>query len=289
MTQESPQELVASIRATLAHISKAPLSSEQKTELEGCLQQLDHLDEAVSENFAALQEARQARSKFVSVVTHELRIPMTSIKGYTDLMRSGVVGPINEQQSSFLNIIRNNVERMSALVSDLSDINHMETDRLKLDLKPVSLSDCVEEALLTLKSRLDDKRQRLVCEVPSDLSRVYADASRVTQILSYLIGNANKYTLAEGLINVRAKPQGDSVRTEISDTGIGITTADQAQLFKAFFRSEDAAVRDQPGWGLALHVAKGLVELMGGEIGVQSAIKEGSTFWFTLPVYKARP
>jgi signal transduction histidine kinase len=289
MTQESPQELVTSIRAGLAHISAAPLISEQKAELEGCLHQLDYLEEAVRDNFAALQEARLARSKFVSVVTHELRIPMTSIKGYTDLMRSGVVGPINEQQASFLNIIRNNVERMSALVSDLSDINHMETDRLKLDPKPVSLSECVEEALLTLKSRLDDKKQRLVCEVPADLSRVYADASRVNQILCYLIGNANKYTLAEGLITVRAKPQGDFILTEVSDTGIGITPADQDQLFKAFFRSEDAAVRDQPGWGLALHVAKGLVELMGGEIGVRSAIKEGSTFWFTLPVYKARP
>ena len=289
MTQESSQELVASIRARLVHITQAPLSSEQEAELAECSQQLDQLDKAVRDNIAALQEARQARSKFVSVVTHELRIPMTSIKGYTDLMRSGVVGPVNEQQSSFLNIIRNNVERMAALVSDLSDINHMETERLKLDLKPVALSDCVEGALLTLKSRLDDKQQRLVCEVPTDLSRIHADASRVTQILSYLIGNASKYTLSGGQINVCAKPQGDFVRAEVSDTGIGITPADQAQLFKPFFRSEDAAVRDQPGWGLALHVAKGLVELMGGEIGVQSAIKEGSTFWFTLPVYKTRP
>ncbi len=86
---------------------------------------------------------------------------MTSIKGYTDLLRAGVVGPINEQQSSFLNVIRNNVERMSSLVSDLSDINHMETAASSLTLNRFHF-DCVDDALLTLKSRLDDKRQRVV-------------------------------------------------------------------------------------------------------------------------------
>jgi signal transduction histidine kinase len=289
MTQESPQELIDAIRAILAHITSSSLSSEQKSELEACLQQVERLNETVQKNDLALQEARQARSKFVSVVTHELRIPMTSIKGYTDLMRSGVVGPVNEQQSNFLNIIRNNVERMSALVSDLSDMNHLETGRLKLDYKPVSISDCVSEALAILKSRLDEKQQSLVCEIPGDLHQTYADANRVIQILIYLIGNASKYTPANGQINVRARLQGDIIRIEVKDTGIGINPADQAQLFKAFFRSEEAAVRDQPGWGLSLHVARGLVELMGGEIGVESVIKEGSTFWFTLPVSKGRP
>ncbi len=287
MTQEFSQKLVDSLRANLTHLSLSPLSVEQIAELKICLGQLDRFAEIVQEDNEALEKASQARSKFISVVTHELRIPMTSIKGYTDLLRSGVVGPVNEQQSSFLNIIRNNVERMSALVSDLSDINYLETDRLKLDLKSISLSDCIDEALLSLKSRLDEKQQSLVCEIPSEVDQAYADAHRVKQVLLYLIGNANKYTPGSGQIVVRVKPQGDFVLIEITDTGIGISPADQAQLFKVFFRSEEAAVRDQPGWGLSLHVAKGLVELMGGEIGAASVIKEGSTFWFTLPVYKS--
>lgn len=197
-----------------------------------------------------------------------------------------MVGPVNEQQNSFLNVIRNNVERMSSLVSDLSDINHIETGRIKLDLKPVFISTCVDDALLTLKPRLDDKTQRVVLEIPSDLTRLYADPNRVTQILVYLIGNANKYTPGEGKISICAFQQEDFIRIEIKDTGLGISPPDQAQLFKAFFRSEDAAVRDQPGWGLSLNVAKNLVELMGGQIGAQSTIKEGSTFWFILPIYK---
>jgi signal transduction histidine kinase len=286
MNQESPHTPITSIRSSLGRLSAAPLPNELKAELEACFQQLDVLDEAVKMEEAALQESKQARSQFVSVVTHELRIPMTSIKGYADLLRSGVVGPVNEQQINFLNVIRNNVERMSALVSDLSDINHIETGRFKLDLTAISLSKCMDTSLQTLKPRLDDKQQKFINGVAPDLARVYADAGRVTQIFTYLVGNAIKFTPAEGQVNVQAFVQGDSVRVEIKDTGIGISPADQAQLFKPFFRSEDAAVRDQPGWGLSLHVARRLVLLMGGEIGVQSALKEGSTFWFTLPVIK---
>jgi signal transduction histidine kinase len=286
MTQESSQTLITSIRTSLERLSTAPLTSELRAELEACSQHLCVLDEAVKENEVALQESKQARSQFVSVVTHELRIPMTSIKGYADLLRSGMVGPVNEQQINFLNVIRNNVERMSALVSDLSDINHIETDRIKLDLVAVSLSKCMDTSLQTLKPRFEDKQQKFIVEVAPDLARVYADAARVTQILTYLIGNAIKFTPAEGQVNVQAFLQGDFVCIEIKDTGIGISPADQAQLFKPFFRSEDASVRDQPGWGLSLCVARRLVLLMGGEIGVRSAPKEGSTFWFTLPVSK---
>jgi signal transduction histidine kinase len=286
MTDETTQTLAESIQASLTRLSSSPLSSEQLMELGKCAQQLESLFEMANKKDIELQEARQARSKFVSVVTHELRIPMTSIKGYTDLLRAGVVGPVNDQQQSFLNIIRNNVERMSSLVSDLSDINHIETGRIKFDLKPVSLSTCVDDVLLTLKPRLEDKKQRLTLEIPSNLVRLYADQNRVIQILSYLIGNAIKYTPGEGQISICAFQQGDFVRVEIKDTGLGISPEDQAQLFKAFFRSEDAAVRDQPGWGLSLNVAKNLVALMGGQIGAESTLKTGSTFWFTLPIYK---
>ncbi len=285
MTQETSQALAAKLRLSLECLMPALSSPEQKGELEACLQQLDSMEEAIRVDQAAIQQASDARAKFVSVVTHELRIPMTSIKGYTDLMRSGVVGPINEQQRSFLNVIRNNVERMSALVSDLADINHIETNKLKLDLKPVSLADCVEEVVQALKPRLDDKGQKLLCEVPADLVKVIADRSRVIQILAYLVGNASKYTSDGGQVQVRARQQGDLVLVEVNDTGIGISAAEQAQIFNAFFRSENAAVRDQPGWGLSLHVARSLVELMGGQIGFKSAVKEGSSFWFSLPIY----
>ncbi|RPI22547.1 MAG: sensor histidine kinase [Chloroflexota bacterium] len=233
-----------------------------------------------------IRRINQAKAKFVSVVTHELRIPMTSIKGYTDLMRKGMVGPVNDMQTEFLNIIRNNVERMSALVSDLSDISHAESGRLKLQLAPISLPAVITESLNNLRPKIDEKGQTLECDIPEDLPNVNADQSRVVQVMNNLLSNATKYTPQGGKVCVRAYQQGDCVRVEVSDNGIGISVEDQGRLFSQFFRSDDPAVREEPGWGLGLSIAKMLVDLMDGEIGATSALKEGSTFWFTLPVVK---
>ncbi len=233
--------------------------------------------------YQAVQQANQAKTKFVSVVTHELRIPMTSIKGYTDLLRQGAVGPLNEQQLNFLSVIRNNVDRMSALVSDLSDISRIETGRLKLECTYISLQEHLDETVCNLSTRLEEKEQTLTQEVPADLPQVYADPNRLVQVLTNLLSNAIKYTPAGGKIRVTAQAEEAFVRVEVIDNGIGISAEDQEMLFTQFFRSEDAAVREQQGWGLGLNVAKRLVELMGGKIGCSAALGQGSTFWFTLP------
>jgi len=226
----------------------------------------------------------EAKTKFVSVVTHELRVPMTSIKGYTDLLRHQAVGPINEQQMSFLDIVRNNVERMSNLVSDLSDISHIEAGRLKLTFTDIRLRDALEETLVNLRPKIEEKRQTLSVDIPDDLPHMRADSNRLAQILANLINNANRYTQPEGTINIRASRDDKNLLVEISDTGIGISTEDQARLFTQFFRSDDGLVREQQGWGLGLSLTKRLVEVMGGDIGAQSEYRKGSVFWFKLPV-----
>jgi signal transduction histidine kinase len=239
--------------------------------------------------YYAVQEANQAKSKFVSVVVHELRIPMTSIKGYADLLRQGAVGPINDAQMSFLDVIRNNVNRMSALVSDLSDISRVESGRLALKRDWISLAEQVQQVAGSLGPRIAEKKQSLLVEIPADLPPVYADPHRIAQVLTNLLSNAWKYSPEGGSIRVSAglKPPDSHGRQaawlEVADSGIGIAAEDQARLFTQFFRSEDPAVREQPGWGLGLSVARSLVHLMGGEIGARSTHGRGSTFWVTLP------
>jgi signal transduction histidine kinase len=233
--------------------------------------------------YQAVRQANEAKSQFISTVSHELKIPMTSIRGYTDILRKGMAGSVNDTQAEMLNTIRSNVDRMAVLVSDLSDISRIETGRLRLDLGPVAAATAIEETLTSLRPAVEAKGQRLSVEVEPDLPPVRADRARLAQILTNLINNAHKYTPPGGAIHIRVGRAGSQVTFAVSDTGIGISPADQAHLFTQFFRSEDPAVREQTGWGLGLNITQRLVELQGGQMSVSSELGGGSTFEFSLP------
>ncbi len=233
--------------------------------------------------YSAIEFANEAKSQFVSIVTHELRIPLTSIKGYSDLIRQGIVGEINDQQAEFLDVINSNVERMSVLISDLSDISRIERGKINLKPEYITLQTQVLETLSSLRHKLEEKSQSLVTDLPEAPLRAYADPSRVVQILTNLISNAWKYTPEGGEIAIRAFAKNGQVCIEVTDTGIGISEEEQTKLFTQFFRSESPTVREQPGWGLGLNVTQRLIDIMGGEIGFRSQLNQGSTFWFTLP------
>ncbi len=231
--------------------------------------------------YAALKAANEAKSEFVRTVSHELKIPMTSIKGYTDLLK--MVGPLNDQQEQFVSTIHNNVERMALLVSDLSDIARIETGQLKIDARQLDLRALLPEALGSLRGEIEGKQQTLTLQLPADLPNVMCDEARLVQIISNLISNAHKYSPPGTAIILTATSQPGCVRISVADQGYGISRSDQARLFSQFFRSEEPAVREQTGWGLGLHITRRLIELMGGEIGVQSELGQGSTFSFTVP------
>jgi signal transduction histidine kinase len=234
--------------------------------------------------FDKIQKANQAKSDFVSLVTHELRLPITSIKGYADLMKSGMAGPLNEQQDQFLEVMQRNLKRMNALISDLSDINRVESGRMRFELADFDLSQVAADVIDNLREAVDGRKQTIALEIEDALLPVYADAQRVSQILTNLVSNAHKYSPDGAHIQVRAV-DGDDGFTAVSiiDNGIGISEEDQAKLFSQFFRSDDAQVRQQQGWGLGLSIVKQMVEAQGGQIEFCSTIGQGSTFRFTLP------
>ncbi|RLC78496.1 MAG: hypothetical protein DRJ03_14245 [Chloroflexi bacterium] len=241
--------------------------------------------------FEQVRRANDAKTEFVSFVSHELKQPMTSMKGYIDLLDKGMAGELNDAQHNFLATVRSNVNRMNTLVSGLLDISRIESGRIKINLVDVSIEQIVEESLRTIRGQIEAKRQTLEVNVPAGLPPVRGDRDRLVQVLTNLASNAHKYTPTGGQITVLAQEwpeagegQGEFVLCSVTDTGIGMSLEDQGKLFTKYFRSEDPAVRSESGTGLGLAITRSLVELQGGEIWVESKVGEGSTFAFTIPV-----
>ncbi|MDD2921904.1 MAG: GAF domain-containing protein, partial [Anaerolineales bacterium] len=256
----------------------------------------DHAAIAISnaQLYGEVQRANIAKSDFVAFVAHELKNPMTSIKGYTDLMSAGAVGPINEMQTNFLNTIKTNTERMSTLVSDLNDNSKIEAGRLRLDYKATDVAAVVDETARSLKRQIEEKKQTLEVLLPEEkLPPMWADRIRVIQVLVNLLSNSYKYTPEGGVLQIGAEEAANQWDAEgaarvihiwVKDNGLGMTPEDQKKLFQKFFRSDDAEARKSPGTGLGLNITKSLVELQGGKIWFESEFRAGTTFHITIPV-----
>lgn len=230
------------------------------------------------------REIDRMKTEFVSMVSHELRTPLTSIKGYVDLLRDGEVGELNAEQTAFLAIVASSSDRLVALINDLLDISRIESGKIELKREQLDLAQCIEATAATFRPQLDARRQSLRLELPGVPLPILGDAGRITQILTNLLSNAHKYTLDGAEIQVVAGVRGASVEVRVIDRGIGITPAEQAQLFTRFYRSENRVVQEAGGTGLGLTITRSLVELHGGTIAVRSVPGEGATFSVTLPL-----
>ncbi|MGQ9887471.1 MAG: sensor histidine kinase, partial [Aggregatilineales bacterium] len=249
--------------------------------------------------YAELTRANDSKSEFVSFVAHELKTPMTSIKGYTDLLLMGYnAGKLDSQQEAFLRTIRANIERMDTLVSDLNDVTKMETNNLHMQFGPVNFSSVITETLRPLQRPIEDRQQTLEINVPPDLPPLYGDQNRLIQVLTNLLSNAHKYTPAGGRItitaeivpnrwNAQSKPAEPVCHVMVRDTGIGISPEDVSRLFTPYFRSENPLAREQPGTGLGLTIVRGIVERHNGRIWVESELGQGTVFHFTVPLAAA--
>lgn len=229
----------------------------------------------------AIQEANRLKTEFVSMVTHELRTPLTSIQGYAELLLEDQRIAGEERESLIL--VKKNADRLLALINDLLDLSRMEAGKLDLHRTSLDLARLIPEVAGSLRPLIEAKRQRLRLDLGEVLPAVWADQDRVAQILTNLISNAHKYTLVEGSITVAARRDDGYVRVDVSDTGVGLSPEDQAQLFTKFFRAHDRSLQAGGGTGLGLVITRLLVELHGGRITVSSAPGQGSTFTFSLP------
>jgi signal transduction histidine kinase len=216
-------------------------------------------------------------------VAHELRTPMTSIKGYTDLILQGALGEVNDKQRHFLNIVKANVDRLSELVGDLLDTARIEAGRVRLEIEPVQVTSIVGEVCDSLGETIRERGLDLTIDADPAVPTVQADRNRLIQILMNLLSNAYRYTPSGGSITVSVQPTDDAVLVAVTDTGIGIAPEDQEKIFERFYRVDHDLVNQQAGTGLGLPIARSLVELHGGRLWLESEFGMGSTFRFTLP------
>ncbi|MCW3004878.1 MAG: hypothetical protein JWQ20_4176, partial [Conexibacter sp.] len=229
----------------------------------------------------ATERARLERlkSEFVATASHELRSPLTSIKGFVELLRTG--DTLDEREREFLDIVLVSTNRLVDLVNDLLDVARLEAGRVEVHRRPVEIGEVLDDVTTLLRGRIEAKRQHLEVEVDERTPRVLADAPRLRQMLTNLVTNAHLYTEEQGTLSLRAAASPSGVRVEVSDTGRGMTSAELEHVFERFSRGSGST--GTPGTGLGLSIVKSLVDLHGGTIDVSSTPGEGTTFAVTLP------
>lgn len=228
------------------------------------------------------ESANQAKSEFLANMSHEIRTPMNGVMGMLELLQHTTLSP---EQENYTRLALNSAEMQLGVINDILDFSKVEAGRLDLELVPTEMGETVEGVVEILAEKADSKNLTLSCFIAPEARGLFlADPARVRQVVMNLVSNAIKFT-SEGEINVRLEAEGENLlRFSVKDTGIGITPKIQAKLFLSFSQADSSITRQFGGTGLGLAISRKLVSLMGGGIGVNSALGQGSTFWFSLPV-----
>lgn len=233
----------------------------------------------------AIRELNRLKNQFVNAVSHDLRVPLTSVMGYAEFLEDGIGGVLTPQQEVFVDQIQKNALRLARLVDDLLDFARMEAGTLKLNLEEVDLSMRVADVAESLKPQIERSGIAFALELPPEPLVTCLDVPRIERVFFNLISNAMKFTPVGGAIRVSLASTPDGIRAEIRDTGTGIAAEDLHKLFRPF--SQLTGAERKGGTGLGLNIVKLLVEAHGGTVGVESELGRGSLFWFTLPTRHA--
>jgi signal transduction histidine kinase len=243
--------------------------------------ELGTLASAFNRMTETLEQTEQRRMELVGNVAHELRTPLSSINSLIEGLADGVLPP----EPDTFQTARREVGRMQRLVRDLEELSRAEARQIPLDLRPVCPAELVAAAVARLQPQFEEKDVGLDVQVPDALPQVRADTTRITQVLSNLLGNALQYTPSGGQVSVRAWSEGSFVCIAVQDTGIGVSEEHLPHLFERFYRVDKSRSRAGGGSGIGLTIAKYLVEAHGGRIWAESrGPGMGSTFNLVFPI-----
>ncbi|MGC8776926.1 MAG: ATP-binding protein [Candidatus Micrarchaeia archaeon] len=250
---------------------------------------IEELEEMLAEakrNEERFRGESDLKTQFIYNISHELKTPITNIKGFSSLLQKGDFGELNSEQKEYVKIILDESERLMQLIQQILDVAKLSSGKIKLDLQEVNFSKLAENpSIKALEEVATNKGLAFSWTVDYNVPEVIADPNRLIQVFVNLISNAIKFT-EHGSISVKIYRKGKNVRVEVSDTGIGISKEDQRKLFRKFYQVQKKGLTKQEGagTGLGLSIAKEIIALHKGRIGVNSELGKGSTFWFTIPI-----
>lgn len=235
-------------------------------------------------SFEKLAEANRLKSEFISVVSHQLRSPLSNLKWAIELLMSGRLGEIKEKQTDYFRILKENNARMEELVQDLLTVSRIETATLPLKKIKTSLENLIEKLISEFEPFAKASNVEIKFEKEKNLPSVLLDPDQIRLVVENLLDNAIRYIRDKGEVRISLEKKGKNLYFEIKDNGVGIPKDDQKYIFQKFFRSSNVLRYQTEGSGLGLYIAKSIVERSGGKIGFKSKENKGSTFWFTLPI-----
>ena len=245
--------------------------------------------EAVEE----MREIDRLKSQFLANMSHELRTPLNSIIGFSRVILKGIDGPVTDLQQQDLEAIHNSGQHLLDMINDILDLSKIDAGKMELNIEEVQLGEVIDSVMSTAGGLVKEKPIRLVNNTPANLPNVYADRTRIRQVMINLLSNAAKFT-DEGTVTVDTSISSNTngqaeLMISVTDTGIGIAPEDHDKLFEPFSQVDASPTRKSGGSGLGLSISRRLVELQGGRIGLESAAEGGSTFYFTLPMVSTAP
>ncbi|MDD4663932.1 MAG: HAMP domain-containing sensor histidine kinase [Caldisericia bacterium] len=231
---------------------------------------------------AELKDLDRQKDELISIVSHQLNTPVTSVKWNLEMMLDGDMGQVNEEQQKQLKTMQSVTNDLSDLVAMMLDVSRIQLGRMKVDRTELDLSEFFRDILLVIDPKAEQKKQKLVKKIPKDLPVAMLDKRLMRMTLENLLTNAVKYTPEGGTVTLNVEAKNGKLRYEVRDTGYGIPKAEQGKIFGKLFRASN--IQAQEGNGLGLFAAKGAVEAQGGSIRFESEEKKGTTFYVELPL-----
>jgi len=223
-------------------------------------------------------------AEVASIVSHQLKTPLSVIKGYLEVLYSEDLGKLNEDQKEHIKEALENTKKMNSLVRNFLDVSQIEEGKLELKKKVSDLSRIIKETIKGLHSLATANNCKISLVIPEKIPAILIDPIKIEQVINNIIINAVKYNRRKGKVKVTAQKKGNKILFICEDTGIGITDRERKKVFDKFYRSEDALVASTVGSGLGLFIAKAIIEKSGGKIWFKSKENEGTVFYFTLPI-----